>query len=243
MVDTQRFGAIETEYKGYRFRSRLEARWAVFFDALGLEWQYEPQGFEVGDARYLPDFYLPKSNTWIEVKGSDELLKQDADRMEMVLDFGSPVPGIMDSDSDPSPYGECRGLLILGDIPDPDRWGLYFHPIIRHHKGLWVRRAYFTPTGPRCPPDLEILGFFLEADDDTWTTRPVHIASPRSYSKVFDAYRAARSARFEFGQTPTPKARPSASDEKYLRLRESLRQAKTDDERRGILAEIQAGGR
>lgn len=28
--------AIETRYKGYRFRSRLEARWAVFFDALGL---------------------------------------------------------------------------------------------------------------------------------------------------------------------------------------------------------------
>jgi hypothetical protein len=26
--------AIETSYKGYRFRSRLEARWAVFFDAL-----------------------------------------------------------------------------------------------------------------------------------------------------------------------------------------------------------------
>jgi hypothetical protein len=24
--------AIETHYKGYRFRSRLEARWAVFFD-------------------------------------------------------------------------------------------------------------------------------------------------------------------------------------------------------------------
>ncbi len=28
--------AIETRYKGYRFRSRLEARWAVFFDALSV---------------------------------------------------------------------------------------------------------------------------------------------------------------------------------------------------------------
>jgi hypothetical protein len=25
--------AIETVYRGHRFRSRLEARWAVFFDA------------------------------------------------------------------------------------------------------------------------------------------------------------------------------------------------------------------
>lgn len=28
--------AIETEYDGHRFRSRLEARWAVFFNAVGL---------------------------------------------------------------------------------------------------------------------------------------------------------------------------------------------------------------
>ena len=40
--------AIETVYKGYKFRSRLEARWAVFFDALGVEWEYEPEGFELG---------------------------------------------------------------------------------------------------------------------------------------------------------------------------------------------------
>ena len=26
---------IETHYNGYRFRSRLEARWAVFFEAMG----------------------------------------------------------------------------------------------------------------------------------------------------------------------------------------------------------------
>ena len=37
--------AIETEYKGYRFRSRLEARWAVFFDACGVKWEYEPEGY------------------------------------------------------------------------------------------------------------------------------------------------------------------------------------------------------
>ena len=36
---------IETYYNGYRFRSRLEARWAVFFDALGVPYEYEPEGF------------------------------------------------------------------------------------------------------------------------------------------------------------------------------------------------------
>ena len=52
--------AIETEYNGYRFRSRLEARWAVFFDAAGIEYQYEPEGYDLGDGIwYLPDFWLP----------------------------------------------------------------------------------------------------------------------------------------------------------------------------------------
>ena len=62
--------AIETRYKGYRFRSRLEARWAVFFDALGVKWEYEPEGFELPSGRYLPDFYLPEMDDgwYIEIK-------------------------------------------------------------------------------------------------------------------------------------------------------------------------------
>src|SRR5690625_7748698 len=63
---------IETRYKGYRFRSRLEARWAVFFDALGIEWQYEPEGYVLEDGTwYLPDFWLPETKCWFEVKGPD----------------------------------------------------------------------------------------------------------------------------------------------------------------------------
>ena len=49
--------AIDTHYKGYRFRSRLEARWAVFFDALNLQWSYEEEGYKMpGGTYYLPDF-------------------------------------------------------------------------------------------------------------------------------------------------------------------------------------------
>ena len=68
---TQTIKAIETRYKGYRFRSRLEARWAVFFDSLGIRWQFEPEGFNLrkhGLGYYLPDFFLPDQNYWIEVK-------------------------------------------------------------------------------------------------------------------------------------------------------------------------------
>ena len=39
--------AKETYYDGYRFRSRLEARWAVFFNNIGLEYEYEMEGFDM----------------------------------------------------------------------------------------------------------------------------------------------------------------------------------------------------
>jgi hypothetical protein len=61
--------AIETVYHGYRFRSRLEARWGVFFDTIGVPWEYEKEGFDLGVAGwYLPDFWLPEQRCWIEIK-------------------------------------------------------------------------------------------------------------------------------------------------------------------------------
>jgi hypothetical protein len=66
--------AIETVYRGYRFRSRLEARWAVFFDVLDIEWEYEKEGFDLGGGElYLPDFYLPNFDCYIEIKPTDPI--------------------------------------------------------------------------------------------------------------------------------------------------------------------------
>jgi hypothetical protein len=63
--------AITTEFRGYRFRSRLEARWAVVFDAAGIDWHYEHEGYDLGELGwYLPDFWLPELNTHVEVKPS-----------------------------------------------------------------------------------------------------------------------------------------------------------------------------
>lgn len=46
--------AIPTVYKGVQFRSRLEAKWACFFDLCGWEWAYEP----VDLPGYIPDFHI-----------------------------------------------------------------------------------------------------------------------------------------------------------------------------------------
>jgi len=63
--------AIETVYNNYRFRSRLEARWAVFFDTLGMPYEYEKEGYDLEGLWYLPDFWLPQQNCWVEIKGEE----------------------------------------------------------------------------------------------------------------------------------------------------------------------------
>lgn len=71
--------AIQTAYAGHIFRSRLEARWAVFLDLLRVEWRYEYEGYELPSGRYLPDFWLPEIKTWLEIKPTtptdDEIAK------------------------------------------------------------------------------------------------------------------------------------------------------------------------
>jgi hypothetical protein len=69
--------AIETIYRGYRFRSRLEARYAVFFDALDLPFEYEKEGFTLEDGtKYLPDFWLPTLKLWVEIKGELDFIEK-----------------------------------------------------------------------------------------------------------------------------------------------------------------------
>lgn len=76
---------IQTRYAGILFRSRLEARWAVFFDAIGMTWEYEMEGYNLDGIRYLPDFWLPdfKGGIFVECKpvSLNEIENQKADRL------------------------------------------------------------------------------------------------------------------------------------------------------------------
>lgn len=50
------------------FYSRWEANFARLQNYLGIKWEYEPKTFDLGSQNYTPDFYLPKFDTYIEVK-------------------------------------------------------------------------------------------------------------------------------------------------------------------------------
>ena len=92
--------AIQTEYRGYLFRSRLEVRWAVFFDACGVDWEYEPEGYDLGNGLYyLPDFllhgvtinhgYFKKNcDIYVEVKG--QMNDADAEKINRFYAAGYP---------------------------------------------------------------------------------------------------------------------------------------------------------
>jgi hypothetical protein len=65
---------IATIYKGYKFRSRLEARWAVFFDTASIKFEYDLDGHRLPSASvYLPDFYLTDLGVYVEVQPAPNL--------------------------------------------------------------------------------------------------------------------------------------------------------------------------
>jgi hypothetical protein len=119
--------AIETRYAGCHFRSRLEARWAVFFDQLGIKWEYEVDGFELSTGRYLPDFLLTDCSTWVEVRGTNDRVDLDhlaavaAELPQRPLGINTyirePIGGIKVV----STWTAERGprLLLLGHPPTP----------------------------------------------------------------------------------------------------------------------------
>ena len=84
--------AIQTEYRGYLFRSRLEVRWAVFFDACGVGERsfYYPYP----DYKFMTTVY---SDAYLPGRGelSNNLRNFDRDRM-LLFDEKSAFDGIVE---------------------------------------------------------------------------------------------------------------------------------------------------
>lgn len=57
------------KYNNIWFRSNWEVAYAKYLDKHNIKWLYEPKTFDLGDTTYTPDFYLPKNDTYIEIKG------------------------------------------------------------------------------------------------------------------------------------------------------------------------------
>lgn len=67
------------------FRSKLEARWALFFDLIREPWLYEPKSFILENGMvYVPDFYLMNIG-WVEIKPSRSLLAESAEKIKSFI--------------------------------------------------------------------------------------------------------------------------------------------------------------
>lgn len=191
---------IQTYYKGYKFRSRLEARWAVFFDTCGVKWEYEPEGFDLGDGLYyLPDFVLHgvqgriQGDLWVEVKGP--MSKEDARK---ILTFS----GVEDESEDPNcnEYIVKRPILVVGRIPDGetmDRINAAVSEAGYTDRDWYGANAFnfFTIDGDYFaahPGVNKNGGFELFGDDSSYLCEQDDLATEQ-------AYRTARCARFERG--------------------------------------------
>lgn len=181
--------ALETRYAGCRFRSRLEARWAVFFDEMHIQWEYEPQGFLVDGTPYLPDFWLPHQNVYYEVKPR-ALLSDYRQRLELLAQLG-----------------KRRVVLAAGNIPRPDR----HQPACAEDDSAEFFMEVFDKEGwdnyyawCRCDTcgatDVQFMGFA----DRNCSCYPGDKGAAYDHLEILAAYRAARSARFEHGESGRP---------------------------------------
>lgn len=137
---------IQTRYSGYLFRSRAEARWAVFLSAMGVRWEYEVEGFSFDGDMYLPDFWLPDMKMFFEIKPM--VVRENEDNPEYIrarilqslmlstapvqIIYGNTWPGehaieMADGEGSPWEFAECRKCGGLDFVNGADSWGEWHH--------------------------------------------------------------------------------------------------------------------
>lgn len=170
-------------YKGRHWRSHLEARWAVFFDKLGIVWAYEPQGYKMADgSTYLPDFLLPRHQLWAEVRPSGEHFEFDLNRLgRFVRERSLSMDGTR-ARRWPS------SLLVLGDIPNvSERSAIPCHSIMTLGHAF---AAFFTV-------DADIVCTMRERDLDASLPDVTDLYAGTIHPLVRAAYDAAHHFRYD----------------------------------------------
>lgn len=193
--------AIETEYKGYLFRSRLEARWAVFFDQLGIRYEYEPEGIVLSNGTYyLPDFCLPEFHCYFEVK---------RDGVQNMPEGREAVRKICNG----SYENEWAGMIAFGDPMDDNVW-IFCQESNDGSAGNYEGKVTFGIHPILCRPYLFAAGdrrerVFYDCFGEEMETIPMETEEYGTYTygdfvtgRVLAARRAARQARFEHGERP-----------------------------------------
>ena len=196
--------AIETRYKGYRFRSRLEARWAVFFDAIGRPWEYERQGYALPSGNYLPDFWLPithekypNAGYWLEIKG-DEPTREELRLCGELVDATKHHCILLSGPPDSSKVRVWKSVKFGPRFPQEDGSGRLDDPM-----DFPVMTTFLDPSrmvdGWGRPTAQTAWDILSSGMGYVW----YHSAADGVDARKLDAALSfARAARFEHGETP-----------------------------------------
>lgn len=216
---------IETLWKGYRFRSRTEARWAVFLEKLGVQFDYEPEGVILPSGPYLPDFRLRSfpigifpggradQEVWLEIKGGEPTEEEIAKCVELSEEAKAPVLLAVGAPN------LAPQVLLFDDVMED-----FIRPIMPHLIG-WLSfvevgrgdEAAIAVGRPARGPDDDSDEPLDAAFEQAWRefngpfARVLGVEGARFVSneainfglskRLREAFDASRSARFEFGQT------------------------------------------
>lgn len=116
-------------YNGNQFSSRLEARWALWLDLVGIRWSYEPEVLELSGnppITYIPDFFLPDWQAWVEIKGElvdDKTALLIIEKCRRVA-LQSPYPIILCFDQ---PYDPKCAVFWSEKMRTDARWSMCNH--------------------------------------------------------------------------------------------------------------------
>lgn len=117
------YAAKETMYAGVTFRSKLEAKWAVMLDTLGMRWEYEPKCFGTPEGGYLPDFFVKSpSPFWIEVKGPEPIERDYVRAMYVVKQTKQKFRFLVGPVPEPPSHGILRTRVLQGSVWRPADW-------------------------------------------------------------------------------------------------------------------------
>lgn len=183
--------AIQTIYDGITYKSRTEARWAVFFKELSLNFKYEQEKIDFEDGvTYLPDFYIEEFDCYFEVKANnDRVVIEEAHKAQRLSKMNKKVLLAIGAPSPETPnilyLNETNNLEIEKVLEDPDYRG-------RIMEDRRDKEVYWFSSEQKNTGSYSVI-CALSKKNSSWTD---HDRYPLIHNKVLLAYETAKNYNF-----------------------------------------------
>jgi len=159
----ERTKGIPSFYGGVYYRSRLEARWAVFFDHLEYDFEFEPTVFKLKKKyTYIPDFHVKYDKRitvqpdlalvkdyWVEVKPTQPTSREEW-KVEELSKGLHDTPVYFFIGQPTNPFNKGHGIIAyMNGRPNPEKHG-FGECAICTHIDIAVANEEMPPSCTAC---------------------------------------------------------------------------------------------